>query len=594
MLNPFGSPCSAKGYHLTFFNSPTSLFLGLVTAPIPGLIYRQTGVQGMLTASRYNVAARKLEVRLVHLGGRIFYPRGEADEQHPEGFVVHSITSHSWLTRFSNDASFVPWSVDLQRHLLEKFPLRTGVGPIPESVFLEPQWQLSMDPDASNAALECSQGQIPDSHWPDAEHALPLRKPANSHLIPLTVKVHQNARITPPSHWQDVRHVIFFSGTQITYEAGDVLTIYPNNTPADVELLLKAMAWEHVADKPMRLMPRSPSQVLPKYPLALRQGEHRKTLRDFLTQYLDITAIPRRSFFSTIAHFTSNEMHKERLLEFAKPEFIDELYDYTTRPRRSILEILQEFDSVKIPWQYASTVIPELRGRQFSIASGGINKAAGDYARFELAVAIVKYKTVIKKLREGVCTRYISTLEQGDQLNAILQKGSLGIRQDQAHRPVVLIGAGTGIAPFKSLLEDRLLWYQAFKSSDQSPNSGNTFGQAVLFFGCRNRDADDFFRDELDGLEKSMPLQVFRAYSRDQKEKIYVQELVLQQAELVFDLLHTSSGIVYVCGSSGNMPRAVRAALVEVFKRYGGTSQENAEEYLQKMEKEGRYKQETW
>ncbi len=84
------------------------------------------------------------------------------------------------------------------------------------------------------------------------------------------------------------------------------------------------------------------------------------------------------------------------------------------------------------------------------------------------------------------------------------------------------------------------------------------------------------------------------AFSRDQKQKIYVQDLIKEQSQLVYRLIHDEGGIVYVCGSSGKMPQAVRVALTEAFTESGDMRQGDAEAYLQTMEKEGRYKQETW
>ena len=94
-------------------------------------------------------------------------------------------------------------------------------------------------------------------------------------------------------------------------------------------------------------------------------------------------------------------------------------------------------------------------------------------------------------------------------------------------------------------------------------------------------------------------LEVFAAFSRDQKQKVYVQDVIRDNFGLFFRLLHEMGGSVYVCGSSGRMPQAVREALIEAFQNGGETdaerfSREEAEEYLLGMEKSGRYKQETW
>ena len=116
----------------------------------------------------------------------------------------------------------------------------------------------------------------------------------------------------------------------------------------------------------------------------------------------------------------------------------------------------------------------------------------------------------------------------------------------------------------------------------------------ALFFGCRKKDVDYFYQSEWEKLQEELPLRCFTAFSRDQKQKIYVQDLIKEQSELIYRLLYEAGGMVYVCGSSGRMPKAVRTALTEAFSQHGNMQQRDAEAYMQAMEKEGRYKQETW
>jgi len=245
------------------------------------------------------------------------------------------------------------------------------------------------------------------------------------------------------------------------------------------------------------------------------------TLRELLTNHLDILSIPRRSFFAQISHYTSDEFQKDRLLEFTNPEYIDELYDYTTRPRRSILEVLQEFSSVKIPWQRICSIIPALRGRQFSIASAFDARAAPhDVTQTELLIAIVKYKTVIKRVRQGVATRYIASLSSGQDITVTLSRGGLGVSEKELDRPVVMIGPGTGIAPMRSLIYQRTLWREQAKGLANGTSSTQYTSSKIddlLFFGCRNADSDYYFKTEWADLQASgVPLQVFTAFSRDQ------------------------------------------------------------------------------
>lgn len=289
--------------------------------------------------------------------------------------------------------------------------------------------------------------------------------------------------------------------------------MYPKNFPIDVDEFLRINSWTSIADRPLRFVPTNPQRAAGKPPLAhLSQNgdgdRSRKTckltLRSLLTEFLDIMSIPRRSFFAHLAHYTTDPFQHDRLLEFTDPQYIDELYDYTTRPRRSILEVLQEFETVKVPWQRICTLVPMMRGRQFSIASADAGKG-----EIELLIAIVKYKTVIKRIRLGVCTRYISHLTPGTNISVTLARGGLGVTPKDVEKPVVMIGPGTGIAPMRSLVYQRIMWRGELGMENTEKD--------LLFFGCRNEGADYFFKDEWSELmEKGVPLEVFAAFSRDQ------------------------------------------------------------------------------
>ena len=486
-----------------------------------------------------------------------------------------------------------------------------GLSPISEHVLLEPKWTLALHQNSFNDSVKqladggCERPSSMDNS-PEPKYEIGAMKPTRTKSATtsasrdLNVTLEENRRLTPSTHWQDVRHLEFSSDQAAAYGPGDILTIFPKNFSEDVDQLVQRMDWTDVADKPIHFIPTKARERTSYQSSPISVSGPSTTLRILLTEHLDLTAIPRRSFFSLIAHFTDDQFHKDRLLEFTKPEYIDELYDYTTRPRRSILEVLQEFQSVKIPWQWAANILPELRGRQFSIASGGqLKQSADGLARFELLVAIVKYKTVIKKIREGVCTRYLAHLPIGTKLRVGLQKGGLAITKAEARRPIVMIGPGTGIAPMRSLIWERLQWEKE-RGIESEQNNGPQAdgvagtGHSLLFFGCRSATADYFYRGEWQDLQQRMPLTVHPAFSRDQGHKIYVQDLIKQHSSSVYRQLHDGEGLVYVCGSSGKMPKAIRAALVDVSRECGGMDQDHAERFLEAMEKEGRYKQETW
>ncbi|EEA28917.1 NAPDH-dependent diflavin reductase [Talaromyces marneffei ATCC 18224] len=582
-------PLNARGFWKTL------LLKRLPATFLSGVKYTQFGL-GDSSYPKFNWAARKLRKRLSQLGAAEIYPCGEADEQHPEGL----------------EGTFLPWATDLRKHLLDQYPLPEGLQPIPDDVQLPPKWILeeaspefvpSTDPDQENQDLFLEEDTEPHLYRLE-----PDRRP-----IPdtFTATLTQNKRVTPQGHWQDVRHICLTTSETLPYSPGDMISITPKNFAVDVDEILKLMDWSDVADKPVSFTPGALLQDRPKdqlpappIPYLVNTESSPVTLRTLLTEYLDIRAIPRRSFFANIAHYTTDEQHKERLLEFTNPEFIDELWDYTTRPRRSILEVLHDFGTVKIPWQHAASVLPIIRGRQFSIASGGELKKLPNQnngTKFELLIAIVKYRTILKKIREGVCTRYLSVLRPGSTLKVQLQRGGLNPTLKQLVGPAVLVGPGTGLAPLRAMIWEKAAMIKASREG-QSHVPLPSIGSSILLFGGRNRAADYFFEDEWKQFEKEgvFDLQVLTAFSRDQQRKVYVQDRIREHAEAIFNMLHEDGGSVFICGSSGRMPQAVREALIECFQHRNPSSgsntyrREQAEHFLLEMEKTGSYKQETW
>ncbi|KAL2219899.1 putative NADPH-dependent FMN/FAD containing oxidoreductase [Thermoascus aurantiacus ATCC 26904] len=539
---------------------------------------------------KFNFASRKLYKRLLQLGANEVYLSGEGDQRHPEGL----------------EGTFFPWSETLRKRLLDKYPLPPGKEPIPDDVQLPPKWVLE----------EREKPEVPPEPEPVAQDAGDLDKDADKYPAywrvdhdtrPLpntfTATLTENKRLTPQKHWQDVRHMCLTVPEKIPYAPGDIISILPRNFAKDVDELLGMLGWEEHADKPIRFAPGETlrgRKDIPPPPIPYLVDYPHLTLRTLLTDYLDIRAIPPRSFFLALSHYATDDYQKERLLEFLDPQYIDELWDYTTRPRRSILEVLQEFNSVKIPWQHALSVFPILRSRQFSIASGGELKRTPDgKTRFELLVAIVRYQTVIKRIREGVCTRYLAVLRPGSTLKVQHLKGGLSPTLQQLTGPSVLIGPGTGVAPLRSMIWEKAALAKAYR--EKHPGTEPPIGPTILLFGNRNRNADFFYEDEWPRLAETIDLTVLTAFSRDQRQKIYVQDRIRENYPLFFRLLHDQNGSVFICGSSGRMPQALREALIESFQHpYKALGEEDrcsrqeAEKYLTEMEKVGRYKQETW
>ena len=540
--------------------------------------------------ARFNVAHRMLRGRMIQLGAHEFCERGEGNEQHPEG--------HS--------AGLREWTPILQQRIAETFPLPDGLSPIPSHVFIEPQWKLDVK---FRTPIDVNQDQVERNSVvpePRNAHDKSLIPPSEA-LMPVrgarSAIIKHNVRITAADHFQDVRLLDLRLDERVKYRPGAVAVVYPKNFPDDVQTFVELMGWQDTADRSLKIIqnPR-PSSAVGSTPSPLRHlnlDGIDLTLRWLLENVLDIMSIPRRSFFASLLNFANarnsdEDYQKERLSELANPELIDELWDYTTRPKRTVLEVMMDFTLIKIPWQYVLSTIPIIRGRQFSIASGGLQIHPPDgTTKIELLVAIVDPPSPIIKWRRryGVCTRYIASLNESQQINIGIQQGYLDVRPEEMREPVVMIGPGTGVAPMRSLILQRLTWAQETENGASPELKGD-----VLFFGCRGEHADYFFRDEWENMNQNAGLEFFTAFSRDNnKPKEYVQDQIRANSGLIYETLVRRKGKVYVCGSSGNMPKGVRQALEDVLTASETSmTAEEASTFLDTMEKQGRYKQETW
>ncbi|EGX92760.1 sulfite reductase flavoprotein alpha-component [Cordyceps militaris CM01] len=552
---------------------------------------------GDSTYVKFNWAARKLLRRLDQLGASTFYDAFEADEQFPDGI----------------DGSFARWSEGLSKHLLDKHPHPQGLEPIPHDVILPPRWSL----EPALRDIEIAAASKPHENGDDASTTASLASTPPPDLLPVpggwTATLALNQRTTPESHWQDVRLVSFdvppkpkygppHDGTAtvttepLRCQPGDCLTIYPKNFPEDAQRLIDLMGWDAIADAPLDL---SRCGALPRGLYAPLQT----TLRALLLNNVDITAIPRRSFLKSMSFFSTDAYHRERLLEFTMPAYIDEYFDYATRARRTIIEVLEEFTSVRLPAARLLDVFPLIRGRDFSIANGGDQlrpvapSCSGGGARVDLLVALVRYQTVLRKPRQGLCSRYLASLPVGATLTVSKKDAQSPVYGAAcARRPLIAMATGTGVAPVRSLLHER----QTHAGADDA-----AIGPALLFFGNRNRAADYFFeaewkalgheavaKDEANAATPAGGLTVYPAFSRDQREKVYVQDLVRREAAALAALIPLRP-IFAVCGGSSRMADACRSAVWEPFLAAAGDDEADREE-RRKMLSAVTWWQEIW
>lgn len=196
-------------------------------------------------------------------------------------------------------------------------------------------------------------------------------------------------------------------------------------------------------------------------------------------QLWDLNVVPRPRVFHLLAINCTDELEREKLLELSSPEGQEDLFTYANRPRRNILEVLRDFHKAtsKLNIQLLFEIFQFIKTRSFSIAS------CPEHGTLDLLVAVVQYKTMLAKPRNGLCSNWLKRLQCGDDVQAVIKKGTFKIPNDDDFlMPIVMVGPGTGLAPFRSLLLQKLYYYKNQTNAPQYPYT--------LFFGCRGERVD--------------------------------------------------------------------------------------------------------
>ncbi|XP_066582107.1 NADPH-dependent diflavin oxidoreductase 1-like [Prorops nasuta] len=471
-------------------------FLLRKTLPADLLMNLRFGVLGLGDSSyqKYNFAAKKLNKRLLQLGGTELLPIGLADDQHELGIeaVVPSWTEELW----KNICNVLKIS-SLNRNnfkIIERYNV---------NIVNRNSKDLSI--------YETSTGDIYMK-----ELSLLSKKKVGT--------VIENTRTTALNHFQDVR-LIKIEYNNIQYKPGDVLYVRPKNSIKQVDKFFKILNNNNVHLYPDMLVQVTENEI--KVPYVLQQN---LTLWQLVEQYWDLNFKPRKSTMKILSQISENPLEREKLHEFTMVEGQDELYSYINRPRRNILEVLSDFPHTtsKLNIRLLFEIMSPIKPRAFSIASS----CKDTKNEIHILVAVVKYHTKLVEPRFGLCSNWLAALKFKDKIIFWIEKGTFKFAEE---KPMILIGPGTGVAPFRSLLLEK-----AALNEDLS--------NCVLFFGCRNKDKDYHCKKDFDKLSNLHNLKVFCAFSRDQDYKIYVQHVIHEQKDLFWSLLNNEARI-YLAGT---------------------------------------------
>uniref|UniRef100_A0A672RGZ8 Nitric oxide synthase n=1 Tax=Sinocyclocheilus grahami TaxID=75366 RepID=A0A672RGZ8_SINGR len=302
------------------------------------------------------------------------------------------------------------------------------------------------------------------------------------------------------------------------------------------------------------------------------------TIYQAFKYFLDITTPPSPLLLQQFAPLATNEKQRKRLEVLSKG--LQEYEEWKWYNNPTIVEVLEEFPSLQIPSTLLLTQLPLLQARYYSISSSP-DLHPGE---IHLTVAVVSYRPRDGEgpIHHGVCSFWLNSLEEGDTVPCFVRGAPMFRMPKDSQVPCILIGPGTGIAPFRSFWQQRLYDIE---------NKGIKACPMILVFGCRQSQIDHIYKEEtIQAKNKEVFKELYTAYSREPgKPKKYVQDVLREQlSETVYKYLREEGGHIYVCGDV-TMAGDVLKTVQQIFKLHGNMSLEDAGFYISKLRDEHRY-----
>jgi NADPH-ferrihemoprotein reductase len=410
-------------------------------------------------------------------------------------------------------------------------------------------------------------------------------------------KVVVNRELRPSTEGGSTVHVeLDLRGTGVTYQTADNLAVLPENETSVVERLAKRLDLD--VDQYVCLKPVD-EDLNCEFPFPSPC-----TIGEIFTRYLAINSAPRKGPLKQLAFFASDTAERAQLVRLSAKEGKDEYQKWILEDERSFVDVLEHFRSVKVSVQALLHIVPFLLPRYYTISSSSLVNPQRVHATVSLIESTKKDGRVFR----GVCSNYLGRLQpltshSDDKKKRDSRPGEQGSKQPREWpsarifmrastfrlpknplTPIILIGPGTGIAPMRAFLHERA----------KQQEEGVTVGQSIMYFGCRRRDEDFIYKDELDQFQESGVLtELHLAFSREQERKVYVQHLLGQNGQATWGLIRDHDAHIYVCGAT-SMGNDVNKVLHEIIEEFGGQSTDEALATLKKLQDEHRYIQELW
>lgn len=373
-----------------------------------------------------------------------------------------------------------------------------------------------------------------------------------SRTNPFRAEVLENINLNGRGSNKETRHIeLSLEGSGLSFEPGDSLGIYPENDPALVDLLLEELKWD------------------PKEMVTINKQGDVRPLKEALISYYEITVLTK-PLLEKVVQLTANE----DLREFLSPGNEEKVKAYLEG--RDLLDLIRDFG----PWgdsaQEFVSILRKIPARLYSIASS----LSANPDEVHLTIGAVRYDAHGRE-RKGVCSIFCAErLQPGDTLPVFIQHNENFKLPKDPETPIIMVGPGTGVAPFRSFMQER--------------EELGAVGKSWLFFGDQHFVTDFLYQTEWQKwLKNGVLTKMDVAFSRDTDKKVYVQHRMLEHSKELFEWLEEGA-VVYICGDEKNMAHDVHNTLIDIIAKEGSMSREQAEAYLVDMQQKKRYQRDVY
>jgi sulfite reductase alpha subunit-like flavoprotein len=387
------------------------------------------------------------------------------------------------------------------------------------------------------------------------------------------LEVGENKQLTPKDYERDIRHFsLKMDGIDFPFDLGDAVAVYYENLKEDVDA---ALEWFGLEGDNVVTVTCVSDNVSDRHRSAFQE---RRSVRQILTEMLDLFGRPSKSFCANLARFATSSAERKTLQKMSTAAGAAE-WKAVVDEACSYFDVCKKFPSAKPPLDQLLSIVPMTKPRLYSMASSPFYSPTV----IDFTIVINAFKaagTGAEKI--GASTRYIQRVPVGKKVAAAAVCGTFKFPADDT-TPMVMVGMGTGIAPIRAFLQDKLYKKQ----------KGIKTGPMFVFYACR-RNKELFYKEEWENYKAEGVLtELIDAYSHEGPKPFYASHKIDERPEVIAENLAAKGGYFYMCGPAVGIPPIVKAMKAAVAGQ-GKLGQAGAEKWFDDLQREGRYSEESY